>query len=473
MLEIERIREKPDWVREQLHKLNDETALAHVDAVLRLDIERRDLISRAQLLKEARNSFSKGAGRLRGDKQLSDTQKAGAALAVCAALEADQIDQALAFLENPSSTPANTTADTAAAFDTLFARLKTLGDDIGILDEKIRQTEADLQEHMLWIPNMPHSSTPVGKSDAENIPHPAEGDPRHFDFSPKPHWDLGPELEILDFDRGVKLSGSRFYIIRHQGARLYRALINWMIDEHVKNGFEELYVPFMVREEALYGAAQFPKFKDVVYFDPEAELYMLPTAEVAMTSMFAGEILEEANLPMHFVAHTPCFRREKMSAGRDVRGIKRVHQFEKVEMYKITTPETSYDEMETLLQAAEHVARGLKIPFRRLEIVTGDLGFAATKKFDLEMYAPGCDEWLEVSSVSNTEDFQARRANVRYRPADGGKPRYVHTLNGSGLGMSRVLIAVMENYQQADGSIVVPDVLVPYMGGQEVIEPRR
>jgi seryl-tRNA synthetase len=473
MLDIELIREKTDWVRQQIRHLNDEAALAHVDAVIELDKTRREIIAEAQKLKEARNVFSKGAGRLRGDKNLPESARIAAAVAVTQAVESGNIEQGIAYINAPATAPATSESNADAAFENLFAVLKNLGDRINQLDERLRQVEADLDEHMLWIPNMPHSSTPLGMSDAENIAHPAKGEMRHFNFTPKPHWDLGPELDMIDFERGVKLSGSRFYIIKNQGARLYRALINWMIDEHVKRGFQELYVPFMVREDALYGSAQFPKFRDNVYYDPEAELYMLPTAEVAMANMFAGEILEEADLPLYFVAHTPCFRREKVSAGRDVRGIKRVHQFEKVELFKFTTPETSYAEMETLMQAAEHIAQSLNIPYRRLEIVTGDLGFAATKKYDLEMYAPGCGEWLEVSSVSNTEDFQARRANVRYRPTDGGKPRFLHTLNGSGLGMTRALIAVMENYQLADGSIRIPEVLIPYMGGIQVIEPKN
>jgi len=251
-------------------------------------------------------------------------------------------------------------------------------------------------------------------------------------------------------------------------------MISWLLDLHTtEHGYTEIYPPFLVREEAMFGSAQFPKFRDVVYFDAESELYMLPTAEVALTNMLRDEILDEAQLPLYFVAHTPCFRREKMSAGRDVRGIKRVHQFEKVELYKFTTPETSYAELESLTEAAERACGLLGIPYRRVEMVTGDLGFAASKKYDVELWAPGCGEWLEVSSCSNTEDFQARRANVRYRPADGGRPRFVHTLNGSGLGMTRTLIAVLENYQQADGSVVVPEVLRPYMGGLEAIEPPR
>ncbi len=471
MLDIDLIREHPAWVRTQLRHLNDEAAIEHVDAVLALDAQRRDHITKGQAYKEARNIFSKGAGRLRGNKDLDDTAKAAAALAVTDALQNDDLEGAKALLENPASAPPRSDAQPQSAFDALFAQLKTLGDAISAIDEQIRDIETQLQQHMLWIPNMPHSSTPVAASEVDNIAHPVQGQQRTFDFTPQPHWDLGPALGIIDFERGVKLSGSRFYILKHNGARLYRALINFFIDQHTARGYQELYVPFVVREEPLYGSGQFPKFKDVVYFDHDAGLYMLPTSEVAMANMFGDEILEESALTLNLVAHTPCFRRERMSAGRDVRGIKRVHQFEKVELFKITHPDASYDEMEVLMQNAESVIQALDIPYRRLEIVTGDLGFTATKKFDLEMYAPGSEEWLEVSSVSNTEAFQARRANVRFRPSDGGKPQYVHMLNGSGLGMTRTLIAVMENYQQADGSIRVPEVLVPYMGGIDVIEP--
>jgi seryl-tRNA synthetase len=270
------------------------------------------------------------------------------------------------------------------------------------------------------------------------------------------------------------MSGTRFYILKSGGARLHRALINWLLDVHTtQHGFTEVYPPYMLHEEMMYGSAHLPKFRDTMYFDTESGFYFLPTAEAAITNMHRDEIIEEVQLPLYYVAHTPCFRREKMSAGRDVRGLKRVHQFEKVELYKFSTPETSYDELETLTQAAENVCRMLKIPYRRIEMVTGDLGFAASKKYDVEMWAPGCQEWLEVSSCSNTEAFQARRANVRYRPEDGGRPRFVHTLNGSGLGMVRTLIAVIENYQQKDGCIVVPDVLRPYMMGAQVIEPAR
>jgi seryl-tRNA synthetase len=281
---------------------------------------------------------------------------------------------------------------------------------------------------------------------------------------------LGPALGIIDFERGVKLAGSRFYVLKGWGARLQRALINFYLDMARAKGFVELYVPYLVYEDMMYGSAQFPKFRDVVYYDGEADMYLLPTAEVAITNLHRDEILDEADLPLYYVAYTPCFRREKASTGRDTRGIKRGHQFEKVEMYKFTTPETSYAELESLTEAACDICRALKIPHRRLEIVTGDLGFSASKKYDVEMWAPGCQEWLEVSSCSNTEDFQARRAGVRYYPTGTKKTRYVHTLNGSGLAVPRVLIAILETYQQADGSVLIPEVLRPYLGGAEVIE---
>jgi seryl-tRNA synthetase len=257
------------------------------------------------------------------------------------------------------------------------------------------------------------------------------------------------------------------------GARLQRALISFFLDKAREKGFIELYVPYMVKEDMMYGAGQFPKFRDNVYHDQEADLYMLPTAEVAVTNLHRDEILDEAALPLYYVAHTPCFRREKVSAGRDVRGIKRVHQFEKVEMYKFTTPETSYDELQSLVTAACDICADLGLHYRTLEIVSGDLGFSATKKYDVEVWSPGCGEWLEVSSCSNTEDFQARRANIKYRAEGQKRPRFVHTLNGSGLATPRVLIAILENYQQADGTVIIPEVLRPYLGGQDVIRPAQ
>jgi seryl-tRNA synthetase len=477
MLDIALIREKPDWVKQQLHKLNDEAALARIDAILELDRTRRALLTEVEAIKANRNQLSKQMGLFRGNKKLTPTEIVGGARAAIQALNAGNIQGALDALTTPAALadPADQSPEVVkAALDDLTRTMGSLGKRVDELDEQVRQVEADLNEHMLWIPNLPHDSVPVGMTDAENIPWKAEGEMRDFDFTPLPHWDLGPALDIIDFERGVKLSGTRFYIIKGMGARLYRAMIAWLLDVHtVQHGYVEIYPPFMVRVDAMVGSAQFPKFQENVYFDPDAELYMLPTAEVALTNMHRDEILEEEQLPLYYVSHTPCFRRERVSAGRDVRGIKRVHQFEKIELYKFTTPETSYDELESLVQAAEHVCRMLDIPFRRVEIVTGDLGFSAAKKYDIEMWAPGCQEWLEVSSCSNCVDFQARRANIRYRPAAGGRPRFVHTLNGSGLGMVRALIAVLENYQQKDGSVVVPDVLRPYMGGVDVIEPDR
>lgn len=476
MLDLALIREKPEWIKEQLHRLNDEAAVSRIDRIVLLDQQRRALLTAVEAIKANRNKLSKQMGLFRSNRQLAPAAIVGGARAALRALDANDIDGFISALANPQAEPGSD-ADSAAvqaALDDLAAGLKNLGTRVDELDANIRSIEAELDEHMAWIPNMPHPSVPVGMSDADNIVHPAVGTLRQFTFEPKPHWDLGPALDIIDFERGVKVAGTRFYMLKGMGARLLRAMINWLLDVHVtQHGYTEIYPPFMVRAEAMFGSAQFPKFAENVYVDTDAELYMLPTAEVALTNMHADEIFDEADLPRLYVSHTPCFRREKMSAGRDVRGIKRVHQFEKVELYKFTTPETSYAELESLVEAAERVCGMLEIPYRRVEIVTGDLGFAAAKKYDVELWAPGCGEWLEVSSCSNTEAFQARRANIRYRPADGGRPRFVHTLNGSGLGMVRTLIAVLENYQQADGSIVVPQVLRPYLGGQEVIEPRR
>jgi seryl-tRNA synthetase len=297
-----------------------------------------------------------------------------------------------------------------------------------------------------------------------------EGQPRAFDFQPVAHWDLGPELGILDFERGVKLAGSRFYVLRGAGAWLQRALISWMIDVHVReHGYQEVYLPFVVKEACLLGAGQLPKFADNLYHDVEDDIWLVPTAEVPLTNLHREEILPPEALPLRYVAYTPCFRKEKMSAGRDVRGIKRGHQFDKVEMYRFTTPEESYQALEEMVEDALTICRRLEIPYRVIELCTGDLSFASAKSYDIELWAPGCGEWLEVSSLSNCEDFQARRANVRYRPERGAKTRFPHTLNGSGLALPRVMIAVMENYQQADGTVVVPEAVRPWMGGQRVI----
>ncbi len=477
MLDITLIREKPDWVKAQLRNLNDEDAIARVDAILDLDQRRRALLTEVEAIKAGRNKLNKQMGQFRGNKKLTPAQVVGGARAVVDAIKAGDMDGALAALSNPPDDPVLDNAPKEVIDDALTAlmtALKNLGERTTEIDAEVGQIEADLQEHMYWIPNMPHESVRIGRTEADNLIWAVQGEMPTFDFEPLAHWDLGPALDIIDFERGVKMAGTRFYILKGMGARLYRAMIYWLLDVHTtQHGFTEIYPPFMLREEMAYASAHLPKFRDMMYYDTEDGFFFLPTAEAAITNMHRDEIFEEAQLPLYYVAHTPCFRREKMSAGRDVRGLKRVHQFEKVELYKFTTPETSYDELETLTQAAENVCRMLNIPYRRIEMVTGDLGFAASKKYDVEMWAPGCGEWLEVSSCSNTEAFQARRANIRYRPEDGGKTRFVHTLNGSGLGMVRALIAVIENYQQQDGSIVVPDVLRPYMGGLETIEPGK
>ena len=466
MIDIALIRERPEWVKEQIQKLNDEPALARVDAVVALDQRRRSLLAQVEALQARRNRLNKGVGRLRGDKKLDETARAARAAAATAALLSEDYERAEALLEGGEALNGDAPA---GAVDALMDALRALGDRVNEFNAEVDAVDAELREQMLWLPNLPHESVPVFPGEEHNIAWEPEGAFRSFDFQPRPHWELGPELDIIDFERGVKLAGTRSYILKGMGARLQRALVALFLDTARARGFTELYLPYMVAEEMMVGAGQFPKFRDNVYHDPDAGLFMLPTAEVAIANMHRDEILDEAQLPLYYVAHTPCFRREKMSAGRDVRGIKRVHQFDKVEMFKFTTAETSYDELESLTETASDMCRALQIPFRRLEIVTGDLGFSATKKYDIEMWAPGCEEWLEVSSCSNTEAFQARRANIRYRAAGDKRTQFVHTLNGSALGLTRTLIALMEHYQEADGSITIPEALRPYLGGQDVI----
>jgi len=469
MIDINLIREKPEWVKEQIGKLNDPAATARIGAILELDKQRRTLLTEGEQIQAARNKLNKSMGKLRGDKSMDAVMRGTLALRVTEAIDRGDYNGAAQIMDGVEKVTAAPDVNPENAMADLMTALKSMGDRVEAINDQVKAVDAQLEENMLWIPNLPHESVPVFDSEEHNIPWQPEGTIREFDFEPKPHWEIGAELDIIDFERGVKLSGSRAYILKGWGARLQRALISLFLDKAREKGFTELYVPYFVQEQMMYGSAQFPKFKDVVYFDPDADVYMLPTAEVAITNMHRDEILDESQLPLYYVAHTPCFRREKMSAGRDVRGIKRVHQFEKVEMYKFTTPETSYAELESLAEAASDICRTLELPFRRLEIVTGDLGFSASKKYDIEIWSPGSKEWLEVSSCSNTEAFQARRANVKYRPAESKKAQFVHTLNGSGLATPRVVIAILENYQQADGSIVIPTALRPYLGGADRI----
>ena len=423
MLDLALIREHPDLVKEALLKLN---ADAPIDEILELDRRRRDLLQEVEALRAERNAGSKQIGTLMREGRRADAEA-------------------------------------------LKGRMTQVGARITQLDEHLRQVETDLAERQLWVPNLPHPSVPVGPDESHNVVVRQWGEPRDLGEA-LPHWDLGETLGLIDFERGVKMSGTRFYVFRGAGAALHRALANWFLDVGTReHGYMEVYPPFMVHAQAMVGAAHLPKFRDNMYYDAEEDFWFIGTAEVPLTNLYRDEILAAEQLPLKLLAHTPCFRREKMSAGRDVRGIKRVHQFEKVEMYKFTTPETSYAELESLVADAEDLVRRLGIPYRVVEMCTGDLGFAAAKKYDLEAWSPGSGEWMEISSCSNVADFQARRANIRFRRESKARPEFVHTLNGSGLPPGRVMIAVMENYQQKDGTILVPEVLRPYMGGLEVI----
>ena len=450
MLKIELIREKPEWIKEQIANLND---VAPIDEILVEDRRRREIIQTVEVLRQQRNKASKEIGRWMGGlKRLEKDLKND---------DGHTDENAVEELE-----------ELKRKIDTYKTEMRDIGQQIALLDDELREVEARLHKHMLWVPNLPHSSVVIGPSEDFNVIHEAVGAPIPvFDFEPKPHWDIGPELNIIDFERGVKLSGTRFYLLKGKGALLQRALIQFMLNYHtLEHGYEEINPPFMVRSEMFVGAAQLPKFSHNIYRDAEEDFMWLGTAEIALTNIHRDEILEEEDLPLNYVAYTPCFRREKMSAGRDVRGIKRGHQFDKVEMYKFTTPDKSYEALEELLRHASAVCDALELPYRLVEMATGDLGFAAAKKYDLELWAAGCQEWLEISSLSNCESFQARRANIRYRPSEGGRPRYVHTLNGSGLALPRLMIALIENNQREDGSVIVPEVLRSYMGGLEVIE---
>jgi len=340
-----------------------------------------------------------------------------------------------------------------------------LRDDVKSLEEKLNALDCKLSDLLLRVPNIPQASVPLGKTEGNNIVIRSWGKLPEFDFQPAPHWKLGEDLDIIDFERGAKISGTRFYVLKGIGSRLQRAIISFMLDLHGKeHGYHEIYPPFMVRRVCMVGSSNLPKFADNLYHDEEDDLWFVPTAEVPMTNMHRDEIIAPGVLPIYYVAYTACFRREKMSAGKDTRGIKRGHQFDKVELYKFVEPESSNDELEKMVADAERVCQKLGLPYRIKELCTADLGFASTRSYDIEVWAPGCAEWLEVSSCSNCGDFQARRANIRYRPSPESKPQFVHTLNGSGLALPRVVIAIMENYQQVNGSIAIPKVLQPYIG---------
>jgi seryl-tRNA synthetase len=424
MLDLNLVRNQTEQVRRALASRQAEVPL---DRILELDAQRRSLLSEVEGLRARRNAVSKEIARM---------------------------PQALPREEK-------------------IAEMKSVGERIGLADTRVRETEEELNRLLASLPNLPDPRTPFGKDEGDNVVLRQGGEPRQFPFPVKPHWDLGPQLGILNFEQGAHMTGSRFYVLHGAGARLQRALIAWMLELHVQQGYHEAYLPFLVRSQALFGAGQLPKFADNLYHDAEEDLWLVPTAEVPLTNLHADEILEADALPLWYVAYTPCFRREKMAAGRDVRGIKRGHQFDKVEMYKFCTPQASDEELERMLADAEQTCQLLGLAYRIKILCTGDLGFSAQRTYDVEVWAPGCEEWLEVSSISNCGDFQARRANVRYRPGRGARPEFVHTLNGSGLGLPRTLIAVLENGQTPEGTVRIPPVLLPWMGGIEEIRPAQ
>ena len=420
MLSIELIRNQPEVVAQALVRKGEDPP---IEKLLDLDSRRRKLIQTGDELRARRNQTS---------RQISSMK------------------------ERPPE---------------LIAEMRQVGDDIKASEQEVDRMDSEIRDLLLELPNLPLDDVPDGLGEEDNVVVHTVGEIPAFDFEPLPHWDLGERLGIIDFQRGVKLSGSRFFLLKGQGARLERALINWMLDLHTsEHGYTEVLLPAVVKREIMEGSGNLPKFGDNLYRDVEDDLWLVPTAEVPLTSVHKGEVLKAEELPLNYTAYTPCFRREKAAAGRDTRGIKRVHQFDKVEMYKLVEPDSSEDELERMLGDAEDVCRRLGLPYRVLRLCAGELGFASAKSYDLEMWAPGCGEWLEVSSCSNCTDFQARRAGLRYRPEEGSRPAFVHTLNGSGLALPRVVISIMENCQQADGSIVIPEALRPYTGF-DVITP--
>ena len=426
MLDIKFVRENPDAVDASCASRQN----AHWDRerFFELDAERRSLIVEVEGLQADRNAASKQIGQLMREGKRDEAEAAKAKVA------------------------ANK-------------------DRIAELDEKRGQVEKELFDLVAGIPNIPDETVPYGKDDSDNPEARRWGTPREFDFEPKAHWDLGPELGMIDFDRGVKVAGSRFYVLGGMGARMERALINFMIDMHTKIGFKEWWLPVITNQATLFGTGQLPKFEEDLYH-VNPDLYLIPTAEVMLTNLHRDEVLDGDKLPLWYCAFTPCFREEAGSAGRDTRGIIRVHEFDKVEMVKFAKPEDSMNQLESMTNQAEAVLQALGLPYRVVTLCTGDIGFSARKTYDVEVWLPSYNNYKEISSCSNCWDFQARRANIKYRdPAEFKGTRLVHTLNGSGLAVGRTMAAVMENYQNADGTITVPEALVPYMGGIEVIRP--
>ena len=414
MLSLELIRKDPEYVRLALSRRGEE---ASIDELVELDRRRREAILKGDELRAYRNEASRKVAQM---------------------------------AERPPD---------------LIDELRGVGEKIRLSEREVSELEARIHDFLMGLPNLPQEGVPDGILEGDNVVLKSWGELPSFDFTPRPHWELGELLGIIDFQRGVKLSGSRFFILMGPGAKLERALISWMLDLHVgEHGATEVQLPAMVKREVMEGSGNLPKFGNNLYHDEEDDLWLIPTAEVPLTSIHRDEILAPGTLPLYYTAYTPCFRREKAAAGRDTRGIKRVHQFDKVELYKYVEPRESDVELEKLLDDAEDVCRRLGLPYRVLELCAGELGFASARSYDIEMWAPGCDEWLEVSSCSNCTDFQARRSGIRYRSEAGARPTHVHTINGSGLALPRVVIAILECCQRRDGSVVMPEMLRPYTG---------
>lgn len=423
MLDIRFIRDNAELVKAAAAA---KRAPVDVEALLELDRERRRIIQEAEQLKAARNQASRDVARLKAQDGPEREGKLS-------------LSQALITRE--------------------------IGEKIKKLDGELRLVEERLEQALLSVPNVADASVPDGPDETGNVVDRTFGEEKKYGFVPRPHWELGERLGIIDFERGVKISGTRFYMLRGAGAALQRALISWMLEVHTKeHGYSEVYPPYIVSGKCLVGTGQLPKFADNLYHDVEEDFWLIPTAEVPVTNMYRDEVLEARDLPLRHVAYTPCFRREKMSAGKDSRGIKRGHQFDKVELVKFCLPERSNEELEGLLADACSIPEKLGLRYRVVRLCTGDLTFASMKTYDVEVWSPGCGEWLEVSSVSNFGDFQARRANLRFRRDPKARPEYLHTLNGSGLALPRTLIAVLENCQGADGTVEVPEALRPFMG---------
>ncbi|MCG8483597.1 MAG: serine--tRNA ligase [Clostridia bacterium] len=423
MLDIKKIRLEQDSVKNALKKRNFDVSI--IDEVIELDERRRHMLTEVEQKKNKQNQVS---------KEIPKLKKAG---------------------EDASP---------------LLADMKALSSEIKEMDEKVKEVEAQIKETLLGIPNMPNESVPEGNTDEDNLEIKKWGEPTTFDFEHKAHWDVGSELGILDFERAAKISGARFSVYKGMGARLERAIINFMLDLHTgEHGFTEVLPPFMVNRDAMTGTGQLPKFEEDMFHIPAKDFFLIPTAEVPLTNLLMNEIVEKDQLPVYYTAYTPCFRKEAGSAGRDTRGLIRQHQFNKVELVKFATPETSYEELESLLKAAEKVLQVLELPYRVVKLCGGDLGFSSAMTYDIEVWMPSYNRYLEISSCSNFEDYQARRSNIRFRPEPKGKVEFVHTLNGSGLAVGRTFSAILENYQQEDGSVIIPKALRPYMGGLEKI----